>query len=575
MTAHDFLNGVWTGGLEGDAHLLIWTLPDRKSRWFNDLDVAAAAAVEASIKGADVYVQVGVASRNLGPGRRAKREEVVAIPGVWCELDIKTDDRDGFRDEDAALHFLQQAPLPPTVLIHSGGGIHCWWLFKEPWWFSDGGEREQAAHVVHGWWRHLADKAQAADQSIDSVWDMSRILRIPETKNTKYDREVRVIQWDDGNRINQADLEVYSRKPPMRAHAGGGDFVVEPKGYPPVIKLQALFDEDAEFKRSFLQRIPTSGMQDDSLSAFDLSHCTKAVLAGWDPWEDCPSLITSFRQAHGTPEDQGKGRRRSYVLNTILRAMDALELQAQREDLATRQASDIRNVQDMIEGANGQPIEDREQRQKVWDMVRSCTTVDLDGITQYGKTTKAVFVLRVKGLGEVRIGSADDLITAKTWKSRLLTMGKGVSLPKPPIWSEITQAIAKCIDVVDELELEEAARVRGYLAELAGERRDKSATTLREGWAFLLDDRLHFTLRSLAGRAAIHEQISDGDLRMSMSLLGASKANTVAAHDKETQKSVSRSYYSIPLEALTEQKDGEVLIKPFASTGEIVSDISN
>ena len=51
----DFLRALWPDGLPDGARLLIWTLPDKRSRWYADLDVAIVAS-EALPRDHDCYI---------------------------------------------------------------------------------------------------------------------------------------------------------------------------------------------------------------------------------------------------------------------------------------------------------------------------------------------------------------------------------------------------------------------------------------------------------------------------------------------------------------------------------------
>ena len=39
-------------------------------------------------------------------------------------------------DQEAALAIVRALPLETTVVVHSGGGLHLWWLLREPWVFE-------------------------------------------------------------------------------------------------------------------------------------------------------------------------------------------------------------------------------------------------------------------------------------------------------------------------------------------------------------------------------------------------------------------------------------------------------
>ncbi|MCZ2149643.1 MAG: hypothetical protein LC126_17935 [Bryobacterales bacterium] len=54
-----------------EAYVLIWTLADKRSHWFREID-RAAEFVE-SARGRDIYVGVGLSPQDFGPSRRCRR----------------------------------------------------------------------------------------------------------------------------------------------------------------------------------------------------------------------------------------------------------------------------------------------------------------------------------------------------------------------------------------------------------------------------------------------------------------------------------------------------------------------
>ena len=86
MTPLEFLNHLWQYKPE-DQYILIWTLPDKRSRWFTS--VPEAAEYVAGVNGnRDVYVGVGLAGKDYGPARRCVSGEVTGITGIGCDFDL-------------------------------------------------------------------------------------------------------------------------------------------------------------------------------------------------------------------------------------------------------------------------------------------------------------------------------------------------------------------------------------------------------------------------------------------------------------------------------------------------------
>jgi hypothetical protein len=82
-----FLRAISDGKPE-DLNLLIWTLPDKRSRWFQNAE-DAIQLVE-SLVGQDIYVGVGLSRGDRGPNRRCVSEEIAGIVGVAADIDLRS-----------------------------------------------------------------------------------------------------------------------------------------------------------------------------------------------------------------------------------------------------------------------------------------------------------------------------------------------------------------------------------------------------------------------------------------------------------------------------------------------------
>jgi hypothetical protein len=134
------------------------------------------------------HVYFGVATRD---GKAGKKENIVSIPAVWCDIDFKE------TPQAEADELLNQFLLPPTVLVHSGGGYHVYWIFNEPVGQEDIPRLEETL-------KRIAVVLKGDMKATDA----SRILRVPETLNVKYDppAKVKVVSGAWG-RVNLEDFD--------------------------------------------------------------------------------------------------------------------------------------------------------------------------------------------------------------------------------------------------------------------------------------------------------------------------------------------------------------------------------
>lgn len=114
-------------------------------------------------------VYVGVAVR--GPNGR---KDYVALRALFAEIDFSAT-----KDEAAVRAQLAQFPVPPSIVIHSGGGLHVYWLLREPLPLDTPETYAVAKRVL----RSLAEHEHIGGDT--AAAEPARILRLPGTWNHK------------------------------------------------------------------------------------------------------------------------------------------------------------------------------------------------------------------------------------------------------------------------------------------------------------------------------------------------------------------------------------------------------
>ena len=125
--AQEFLDGLF-GAKPKELFILIWELPGRKSYWTPDV-VQAAQYAETLAEWHDVYVGAGLAARDPGPTKRAEAKDVAAIPGLWSDIDYAGPGHTQKNlppGPNEARQLISMFPLPPNLVVDSGGGFNCW-----------------------------------------------------------------------------------------------------------------------------------------------------------------------------------------------------------------------------------------------------------------------------------------------------------------------------------------------------------------------------------------------------------------------------------------------------------------
>lgn len=157
------------------------------------------------------YMGIGLRQKNLGTWKRGEETDIIAIPGLWLDLDFNSQGAHkakGLPTEAEAHELLESAPYEPSIVVHSGHGLQAYWLFNETWVFEGNADRERAKSLNEGWQLWFQDKARKFGWHVDSTADLARILRIPGTYNCKTEphRLAEIIQ-KSGKRYEPSDFD--------------------------------------------------------------------------------------------------------------------------------------------------------------------------------------------------------------------------------------------------------------------------------------------------------------------------------------------------------------------------------
>jgi hypothetical protein len=212
LGAREFFQTLY--GDEAPGFIPIFTHTTKRTRWIAASSPAEAGRVAVECgRERDTYFGIGLHKEALGEGRRGTVAGVIALPGLWADLDVEGEAHEADNlpptGEDA-MRITEAIPLRPTLIVNSGHGLQVWWLFKELWIFEDEAERREAQELSRRFQATLKQKARGYGWWMDGTHDISRVFRPPETLNHKLEPvEVRVLRYEEVTRYNPADLERY------------------------------------------------------------------------------------------------------------------------------------------------------------------------------------------------------------------------------------------------------------------------------------------------------------------------------------------------------------------------------
>ena len=212
--------------------------PGEKSALTRDTATIAAHLARWDRQGRGYFFCVGtVPEGTMAPAGESVRRKTNIAENVFLHADV---DAKGIAiDLAEARRRIEALPLPPSIIVNSGNGLHVYWLLNEPVTPDDAFEAtlRQIADLVGG---------------DPSVVDRSRLMRLPGSHNTKDGayKKVEILSADYERRYNLCDIEdMLGYMPPIIARRVSDTRANEPQnpylaaaarfGYKPPLDVEA------------------------------------------------------------------------------------------------------------------------------------------------------------------------------------------------------------------------------------------------------------------------------------------------------------------------------------------------
>jgi hypothetical protein len=155
----------------------------------------------------------------------------VSVVGLWFDLDLAYGQHaaSSLPATDAeAFDFLGSLPAQPSLVVHSGGGLYGYWLFREPFRITRDAEREAMVHLSRQFTYTLVTWGKERGWTLDALGDLARVLRPPGTINQKYGKCVELLHVG-AERYNPSDFDWLLELPtPARTVQAGAAITGQP-----------------------------------------------------------------------------------------------------------------------------------------------------------------------------------------------------------------------------------------------------------------------------------------------------------------------------------------------------------
>ena len=123
-------------------------------------------------------------------GSRGKNISARTMYSLYADIDFNTkpDAKKRYPSPAETHAMLESHPRQPSIIVHTGGGLHVYWVFSAP---LDAQENKLLPKL----WQD--DLRRRLGCEMDSTADLARILRLPGTWNHKHGRPVQIIGLDE------------------------------------------------------------------------------------------------------------------------------------------------------------------------------------------------------------------------------------------------------------------------------------------------------------------------------------------------------------------------------------------
>lgn len=415
---------------EMDLWATIWRLQGKRTCWMQGVDDALKFIEEGG--GVNCYVGTTLAKQAGTARQRITKKTSSGMVGLWSDIDVsggphQKPNLPPTLEDGVAL--LDELPMRPTVVIHSGHGLQAWWLFHEPFTFDIEDEQIQGMRLAYGWGRLIQGTAARHGWLVDSVHDLARVMRIPGTINQKKGQEPKqaTIINADGPRFDLSEFETFEATP------------TPPKVKPPEIKIssqapmdkiEAMITNDDMFRMTYNRK--REDLADQSPSGYDMSLANQMVQAGWTD-EEVAATLSHVRRTNG--DDM---KRPDYYSRTIARARQDIV-----KDAAAVELSEMATV-----GSDGHEI-DRDEALARLSGLFGITFHRIERIG--GAGVEPVYTLNTDK-GGITLGGISTVMRQDTFRARIAAatsvVPRRVGKKDKVTWDNVaTIILAACEDV--------------------------------------------------------------------------------------------------------------------------------
>ncbi len=518
----DFFATLFGDAVTEERRLVIWESTHKRSSWFADIPSAATHALELSAK-ADVYFGTLLQDKKGQRGSaRGEASGTRVLGGIWLDIDLAgpAHPKPGLPTSEGEVRKAVTAlPLPPSLVLATGGGFHVWWILKEPFIIDTDAERTAiVAPTVEGWHNFCR---QQMGFTLDPTHDLARVMRVPGTPNHKYACEIKPASWSSPKKrplYNIGDFEQWRGAIKEEREVAETSFKLVAEASPPTEKFALLLEMEPKLRATWSRKRVMK-----SQSEYDFSIGSMAIHAGWKDQEVIDLLVAHRRAGGDKPE---KLERAGYFAKTLGK------LRAEHT-----QSDKVTEACEKIEESAKQP-ETATTKTTALEDLSTALGFAVERVIKY-PADPPVFRIEMPS-GGITLGGVETILMFSRFRAKIAaSTGTVISKDLKRRWEDVARAILACVEVRDLGEASEpgggvGAFLREYLGGLQriGEDRNAAASAqspwVEDGHVWFFSSRLQtwLSVRSI--------KLSFMELAVRMRNAGASPRTVAIKRDGRT-----------------------------------------
>ncbi|MER2196081.1 primase-helicase family protein [Methylobacterium brachiatum] len=173
----------------------------------------AAEAMQVLAQRGEVYFERGLQGVRPGAGKRGNEAGVTWVGGLSIDFDTREGPHATEPDKlpadlkEVRKLFLEASVPEPTLIIHTGGGVHAHWLYAVPVLMASAGERAAEKTMAKAWSKRLEKVFKVQGYHLDSTYSLEHLFKAPGTLNHKESPSLKPVTLvSTGHRYEQAEL---------------------------------------------------------------------------------------------------------------------------------------------------------------------------------------------------------------------------------------------------------------------------------------------------------------------------------------------------------------------------------